>query len=545
MKVLLSYFVDPAGRGGLSAQVRKRLPPLIYTDVILFVFFLGSTALKFLRDPAGSVVFSVAVALTSLVFPVSLFLIRSGRHGAASYLTLAGLFLNLQWMGFLLPVESHYLNYRYLMYEIATIFVAVLVSFSFRTILTYGALCLAGEIAFCLIVVTAVEGGFSSNALTGLLFGVIIIATMTILAIQTIRFTESLIAIAVEAEQRSNRRFQRLNDLVADSHGAFRVGETIIASAESNIEQSSAVETASEGVRTLMDSLSRSSSAMAVATKEVLSRTTRMKAAVESSHQAISATTAGVSQIAATISSIADSAGAKRSGLRSLVDEINGRRAQMEQARKNVQAMVESARQFGSIIQSITEISERTSLLAMNASIEAAHAGSAGKGFSVIAGEIKKLSESARKSTEEALDILKVNAETMAGGSRIIEDSVAYFAILNEQVKRTADSIDEVLQGLDEIARGTSEIRDATASLLDLSAKNGELVLEVERNSLDTEKQSDQFAVASREVLKQISAMGANLSGITTELRELKKAGAANIEVLNRLEAGLQAVEET
>jgi methyl-accepting chemotaxis protein len=79
------------------------------------------------------------------------------------------------------------------------------------------------------------------------------------------------------------------------------------------------------------------------------------------------------------------------------------------------QALEQTLTQLSQIVVSIREIATQTNLLALNATIEAARAGEAGRGFSVVAAEVKKLSSDTRRATEEATAMLK----KAGGGSRL------------------------------------------------------------------------------------------------------------------------------
>src|SRR5207253_3710370 len=81
-------------------------------------------------------------------------------------------------------------------------------------------------------------------------------------------------------------------------------------------------------------------------------------------------------------------------------------REQVESTAENILALAEQAQAIGEIIATVNDIAEQTNLLALNAAIEASRAGEQGKGFSVVAGEVKVLADQSKKATAQVRQIL-------------------------------------------------------------------------------------------------------------------------------------------
>ena len=129
--------------------------------------------------------------------------------------------------------------------------------------------------------------------------------------------------------------------------------------------------------------------------------------------------------------------------------------------------IAEAARGIGEVVDAVNEFAERTNLLAMNASIEAAHSGQSGKGFGVIAGEVKKLAaaqgERARRISELASEIGARLADGGAESARM-RSTLSRIA---EDAKGAAQRMAEARTGASEQARASAEVRDAMKSLAD------------------------------------------------------------------------------
>lgn len=158
-------------------------------------------------------------------------------------------------------------------------------------------------------------------------------------------------------------------------------------------------------------------------------------------------------------------------------------------------SLAERSSEVGQVIQLITNLSEQTDLLALNASIEAARAGEHGAGFAVVAEEVRQLAEQsneAGRNVHQLIGDIQSQIESTVQTSHTSQEIVTN----NLNLARGAGEAFETIYN--EIARVTEEMKRATASLQTLSGETSRL--------LDTTEQSEQLSERSSHFVQQIAA---------------------------------------
>ncbi|MDR6232545.1 methyl-accepting chemotaxis protein [Pseudomonas psychrotolerans] len=104
------------------------------------------------------------------------------------------------------------------------------------------------------------------------------------------------------------------------------------------------------------------------------------------------------------------------------VDVMRALADQMQEAVRGIEALDNQSQVIGTIIKTISGIAEQTNLLALNAAIEAARAGEQGRGFAVVADEVRQLASRTSKATEEIVGVVQQNQQLASGAVTVIEN---------------------------------------------------------------------------------------------------------------------------
>jgi len=262
--------------------------------------------------------------------------------------------------------------------------------------------------------------------------------------------------------------------------------------------------------------------ATASASSEISSSTEEMAAGAHEQTQQTFEIAGGVEEMAKTIlentknssfaAETAKDAGRKaKDGGRIVKETIEGMNRitdVVKQTAARVEELGKESEQIGEIIRVIDDIAEQTNLLALNAAIEAARAGEQGRGFAVVADEVRKLAEKTSKATKEIETMIK----------RIQKDTVA--------------AVDSMTLGTHEVENGKLLANKAGDSLEEIIASSDQLLDIVTQVASASEEQSS----AADEISKSVEAISSVSQQSTSGIQQIAKAA----EDLSRLTVNLE-----
>ena len=254
-----------------------------------------------------------------------------------------------------------------------------------------------------------------------------------------------------------------------------------------------------------------------------------LSAAVEQQNEATASMAASVEEMAVSVTHVSDaSSTAKEIAGESLTSAESGKQV-IDRTASEMTAMAETVNgtsqsmetlsqrtdEIGSIVSVIKEIADQTNLLALNAAIEAARAGEQGRGFAVVADEVRKLAERTTASTKEVADVIAAIQSETRGAVDDMHRIVEQVTSNAEGARHAGELIIQIREGANKVLNVSSEIDTA---LKEQSAVSGEIARQVEVVASMSEKNTSAMAQA-KDASAEMKALSTGMHGMVEKFR--------------------------
>lgn len=212
---------------------------------------------------------------------------------------------------------------------------------------------------------------------------------------------------------------------------------------------------------------------------EVLNHTGILGASTQGQASELSEATRAIEENSRVINNLAEIGLKAKDSVTVIADDINANASRMFNLSESINNIQDSTKKITSIITVIKDIAEQTNLLALNAAIEAARAGEQGRGFAVVADEVRKLAEKVSKATQDVVNIIKETEERVNAGTSAVGEIVDAEMHVGDEIAKLKDGIISLSSAVEQQSASMEQLSNSSVKVSEesaqISAVTGEL----------------------------------------------------------------------
>ena len=312
-----------------------------------------------------------------------------------------------------------------------------------------------------------------------------------------------------------------------DDSGQDEIGQVAKAANHmaGRLEETQADLVGKEEMETVFETVIEVAARLGSASTEILAAVTDQASTVEEQAVSVAETMSTVDEISQTADqaaerakSVSDQSGRSlelgREGkevVELTVTNMTSVREQSVSAATSIRELTDKAEAIGEIITTVNEIADQTNLLALNAAIEASRAGEHGKGFSVVAGEVKALAEQSKRATGQVRRILSEIQKASSGAVAVTERTTTAVEETFTVVQRAGSTINELSEALTTAAGAATQISASVEQQSVGLTQINQAVQEINKASAQSQVATTQTKSAAEE----LTQLAAELMGLT------------------------------